>query len=105
MSNRRQAWPGTAAKTKVDAAKRRQLSRKEPKRKRKRKAAPKTSAPPQAQTNSQASKGENQTGHCSTAWRDKARALARVQSVARATHCRHDCRGRRLQSSGATNKG
>src|SRR5258705_10118279 len=79
MSNRRQAWPGTAAKTKVDAAKRRQLARTRPKRRRARKAAPKSSAPPQAQTNSQASKGENQTGHCSTAWRDKARALARVQ--------------------------
>src|SRR5258707_5740548 len=105
MSNRRQAWPGTAAKTKVDAAKLRQLARTRPKRRRARKAAPKSSAPPQAQTNSQASKGENQTRHCSIAWRDKVRALARAQSVARATHCRHDCPGRRLQSAGATNKG
>src|SRR5258706_11840104 len=105
MSNRRQAWPGTAAKTKVDAAKRRQLARTRPKRRRARKAAPKSSAPPLAQTSSQVLRAERQTGRCSIAGRGKAPAPAHAQLGAQATHCKRGCRDRRLQSADAKNKG
>src|SRR5258706_60406 len=50
-------------------------------------------------------KSRRSTEHCSIAWRGKAPALARAQSVARATHCKRDCPGRPLQSADAKNKG